>query len=533
MESTNFDILVVGGGIIGAGIARDAALRGYSVALIEKNDFGFGTSSGSSKIVHAGLRYVAQKELRLVREGSIERKKILEMAPHITRPSKFLFPVYSDLRFTKSKLRLGTWVYDLLAGFRNHTFHKILNPEKARSILPDPIREENFEGAVLFGDGLMDDARLTLEVVLSAEEKGATVLNYCQAGTFCEDSSGLIKNVIAIDKVKNEIFQINAQLIVLACGHWTDLVIRGIDSSYPKTIRPTKGIHIITKNFYHKDFTLGLNIKDGRIFFVAPLHDHLLIGTTDTDYDGDLDHVPVNQEDVNYLIDAVNFLFPNALREEDVISAYSGLRPLVKSPTAKSESEISRKHEIIEIKPNVYAIVGGKFTTYRAMAKELVDRLCEQLGDKKKCKTDKIPLYGWFSTKRKHWENWATIAIENLTIRYQLPKDVAQNLLRYGKNYPRLCEGMDLDPSLKEKFSPDQPYTLAELSYFINYEKAITLNDVMFRRTQLQLSEGQGLGCAERVAEEMAKILNWSPEKTKAELENYKESLVWKGQRLM
>ena len=179
MNEKTYDILVIGGGITGAGIARDAALRGLSVALVEKNDFGSGTSSGSSKLVHAGLRYIGQKEFRLVREASIERKKILEMAPHITKPLKFLVPLHSDTILSKNKLRLAVWLYDLMANFRNYTFHKILGPEKAKEILPAPIRESNFQGAALYGDGQMDDARLNLEIILSAENAGADVLNYC------------------------------------------------------------------------------------------------------------------------------------------------------------------------------------------------------------------------------------------------------------------------------------------------------------------------------------------------------------------
>ncbi len=531
LQVEEFDVLVVGGGITGAGIARDATLRGYSVALIEKGDFGSGTSSGSSKIVHAGLRYLSQKEFRLVREASVERKKILEMAPHITRPLKFIVPLHSDTKTKKSKIRLGVWLYDLLAGFRNYTFHKIMSPKEARSLLYSPIREENFQGVALYGDGQMDDARLTLDVVLSAEEHGATILNYCQVSSFCEDSSGVINTIMAFDKLKNEIFQINARSIVLACGHWTDQIIHSIEPSAPERIRPTKGIHIITKRFYNKDYAIVVPVEDGRIIFLVPFEKYLLIGTTDTDYAGDYDNVSVAKEDVTYLINAINFIFPDALREEDVYSAYSGLRPLIISPTAKSESDVSRKHEIFSVKSNIHAIAGGKYTTYRLMAKELVDRLESLLGKKGKCRTDRVPLYGWMSTKRKDWNNWSIIAMENLTIRYQLPKDVARHLLRYGKNYLKICEEMDYDPQLRERISEYRPDIFAEIDYFIKHEKAITLNDVMLRRTQLQLSEFQGLDCIERVVIRMAKILGWSSEKMNEEISIYKKSLVWKPEK--
>ncbi|MFX0185042.1 MAG: glycerol-3-phosphate dehydrogenase/oxidase [Candidatus Hodarchaeota archaeon] len=528
MKAEEFDILIIGGGITGAGIARDAALRGHSVALVEKNDFGYGTSSGSSKIVHAGIRYLGQKEFRLVREGSVERKKILEMTPHLTRPIQFVLPLYTDTKYPKSRIRKAVWLYDLLAGFRNFTFHKILNPEKARSILPSPLREESFQGAAIYGDGQMDDARLTLDVILSAEEYGANVLNYCEAVSFQENKMGSIENVQLLDTMDNNKFELKARSIILACGHWTERIAKSIDPDAKIHIRPTQGIHIITKRFYDKDYALGLPIMDGRFFFILPFGKYNLVGTTDTDYNEDFDYVPVNAEDIDYLIDATNFLFPGVLQKEDVYSAYSGIRPLILSPTVKSESEVSRAHEIFAIKPNLCAIAGGKFTTYRAMAKDSVDYIEKVLGKKGKCRTHKVPLFGWISTKRKHWDNWATIAIENLIIRYRLPEDVARHLLRYGKNYLKICEELDKHPDLIERISENRLDILAEIDYAIKHEKALTLADIMLRRTQIQLSEHQGLDCVETVSRRMAYVLGWSVKKEKEEIESYKQALVWK-----
>ncbi|MHA1969217.1 MAG: glycerol-3-phosphate dehydrogenase/oxidase [Candidatus Hodarchaeales archaeon] len=527
MNAEEFDVVIIGGGINGVGIARDAILRGFSVALIEKNDFGYGTSSGSSKLVHAGLRYLAQKEFRLVREASIERKKILEMAPHITRPLEFLLPLYSDMNTSKSRIRLGVWLYDLLATFRNYTFHKIRNSEIGRNFLPNPIREENFQGIASYGDGQMDDARFTLEVMLSAEEHGALVLNYCQAVNFNEDSQGNIESLIAIDNITNEKIQIKAKSFVLACGHWTDDIIQQINPSALKRIRQTKGIHLITKRFYNKDYAVVVPVQDGRIMFLVPFGKYQLVGTTDTDYSGNFDDIPVSAEDIEYVISAVNYIFPNALRKEDVISAYSGLRPLLISSDAKSEDETSRKHEIFTIKPNVLVIAGGKFTTYRSMAKELVDQISKFTDKKTKCKTDKVPLFGWLSTKRKYWKEWVIISKENMKIRYQLPDDVAEHLLRYGKNYLNICNEIDLKPELREQITDNRPNILAEINYSIKYEKALTLSDFMLRRTQIQLSEDQGLDCAEIIANHMGKILKWSYERIRNEIDLYKTSLVW------
>jgi glycerol-3-phosphate dehydrogenase len=527
MNAEEFDIVIIGGGINGVGIARDAILRGFSVALVEKNDFGYGTSSSSSKLVHAGLRYVAQKEFRLVREASIERKKMLEMAPHITRPLEFLIPLYSDMVTSKSRIRLAVWLYDLLATFRNYTFHKIRNSEVGRNFLPNPIREENFQGIASYGDGQMDDVRYTLEVLLSAEEHGALVLNYCQADAFKEDPKGNIESLIAIDSITNQKFLIKAKSFILACGHWSDDIIKKINPSASNRIRPTKGIHLITRRFYKKDYAVVVPIQDGRIMFLVPFGKYQLVGTTDTDYSGDFDNIIVTTDDVEYVINGINQIFPNALRKEDVYSAYSGLRPLLISSDAESEGEVSRKHEIFSIKPNVLAIAGGKFTTYRSMAKEIVDQISTLNNKKTKCRTDKIPLYGWLSTKRKYWKEWVIISKENMRIRYQLPDDVAEHLLRYGKNYLKICNEIDQLPELRERIIDTRQYILAEINYSIKYEKSLNLSDFMLRRTQLQLSEHQGLDCVEIIANHMGKILKWSSERIRKEINLYKTNLVW------
>ena len=262
---------------------------------------------------------------------------------------------------------------------------------------------------------------------------------------------------------------------------------------------------------------------------MVPFGEYLLIGTTDTDYTGDFDYIPVQTEDIEYLIQAINTIFPGTLKEEDILSAYSGLRPLILPVDAKSESDVSRKHEIYELKPNVMAIAGGKYTTYRAMAKELVDRLDKFFNKKNKCVTDKVPLFGWVSTSRKNWEDWTIVAIENMTIRHELPQDVATHLLVYGKNYSRICEKINESPELSKRIAENRPYILAEINYMIEIEKARTLNDIMLRRTQIQLSANQGLDCVDTVANQMARILGWDTKKLQEEIQIYKNSLVWKA----
>ena len=300
-----------------------------------------------------------------------------------------------------------------------------------------------------------------------------------------------------------------------------------IDPSYIPRIRPTKGIHLITKRFYNLEYAIGMPVEDRRFIFVIPFGEYQLVGTTDTDYTDDPDNIKVTRADVHYLIDAVNFLFPGSLNENDVLSAYSGLRPLIKSEDAKSESEVSRKHEIQTIKPNIFSIAGGKFTTYRSMAKELVDEIAKILETDKKCNTDKKPLYGWVNTKRKGWDIWAKVACDNMMIRYKLPEDVAKQLLRYGKHYQRLVDDIGNNKKLKTVISKHRPYIFGEIDYYIKYEKAVTLRDVLLRRSQIQLSIEQGLDCVEPIAQHMASLLGWSPEKTKTEIHEYKKALVW------
>ena len=523
-----FDILIIGGGITGAGIARDAALRKLKVALIEKGDFGSGTSSGSSKLVHAGLRYLAQKEFRLVYEASREREKILEMAPHLTRPLKFLVPLHSDTKTPKGKIRLAVWLYDIFALFKNYTFHQLLNETRSRDLLPKPLRSENFQGAALYGDGQMDDARLTLDVILSAEEYGAYVLNYCIADEYQVGSDDKIEMVVATDRITGRKIKITAKYIVFACGHWTDKIIHKFNPAAPLRLLPSKGIHIIVKRFYDQDYAVVVPVKDGRIIFLVPFGDFLLIGTTDTVYKEDLDYVPVLEEEIEYLINAINYLFPGVLKRENILSAYSGIRPLILSPDAKSESDTSRKHEIFTIKANVLAIAGGKYTTYRSMAKEVVDKVSKELALTTKCISDKMPLYGWSAITRSQWNSWKTIIKEEMIYRYNLPKDVAEHLTKYGKHYKLICEISETNPELKKRISESRPYILAEILYQIRNEKVITLNDVMLRRTQIQLTENQGLDCVENIAQFMGRYMNWNSKKIADEIKIYLESLVLK-----
>lgn len=529
LKSEEFDLLIIGGGITGAGILRDAQLRGYKAALIEKEDFGSGTSSGSSKLIHAGLRYLGQKEFKLVREASVERKRLIEMIPSLSRPLPFLIPMYTDSVVKKSKIRLALWLYDLLAGFRNYGFHKFHGIEESKMMLPAKVKTENFEGTGYYFDGQMDDVRITEEVILSAEDHGGVVLNHAEAIEFVKREGGnSIQEVVIKDKISGITFNTKARYYCFAVGHWENYLVKLINPDASLRIRPTKGIHMIVKRFYHKEYAVTCPVDDGRIIFLLPFGKYNIIGTTDTDYNGDLDYVPVKEEDINYLIVAINKIFDQAITKEDIVSAYSGLRPLIKPEIMKSESDVSRTHEIIEVANNVLSIAGGKFTTFRQMSEDFVDKMESSLEVKNKCKTTKIHYHSWDNINRNNWNNWCIIAKEDMRIRYKLDDDIIDHLLSYGIHYEKICKYFMKNPEIKSRISSDRPYILAEIDFFVKKQHALTLNDVMFRRTQIQLSENQGLDCVDVVAKRMKELLSWSDQKVITEIEAYKKALVWK-----
>lgn len=536
ISKQKFDIIVIGGGIIGAGIARDASLRGYKVLLIEKDDFGSGTSSGSSKLIHAGLRYLATKEFGLVRAASIERKKIVNMTPNISKPLKFIIPAYKD-NFPKNKARLAVWLYDIMAGFRNFGFHKIYSKKKALKLFPNTIRIENFQGAATYYDASMDDARITLENILSAESNGATVLNYCKA-----EKIELLENGAKIklnDYILNETIEVIGKVAISATGIWTDQILNNIVDYKHKgqTIRSTKGIHLITEKFFHSDSAVVIPTNDDRIIFVLPFGKYNCIGTTDTDYVGNLDYVQVTDEDVMYLIDATKNLFGDILTKDMIVSAYSGLRPLIESfdknnkneNNKKTASKVSRKHEIFKINNHFWAIAGGKYTTFREMSKEIVDKIeKETFLTKNKCLTDKQPLWGWSYLNRSKWEIWSKKKIIEL-INIGISEESAQHLLRYGIKVDTLIEMIKKDKSntLKNPIIEGREEILVEVDYSILYEKVWNLSDFMLYRTQLQLSKNQGKDCVDIIVERMAQLLNWDRNTQEVEKLNYKKKLVW------
>jgi glycerol-3-phosphate dehydrogenase len=393
LSTEEYDLLVIGGGVTGCGIALDAASRGMKVGLIEKVDFAAGTSSKSTKLIHGGLRYLKQFEVGLVRETGRERAIVHKLAPHLVLPEKMLLPIIKKGTYGKWAAWFGVLVYDLLAGVGGDDRRKMLDKKTTFGI--EPLLDESIlKGGCLYAEYRTDDARLTIELIKRATCYGAMAVNYCTATDFEYDNDRKVKGVTCSDEINGKIFTIQAKQIVSAGGPWVDK-LRAINSSKNgKQLHLTKGVHIVFP--HHKlplKHSVYFDVPDGRMIFAIPRGKVTYVGTTDTNYTGNLDRVVATKADATYLLEAVRHAFPSTLLEQtDVISNWSGLRPLIHEE-GKSPSELSRKDEIFESPSGLISIAGGKLTGYRRMAERIVDLVDERLEKPYgSCFTDKITL---------------------------------------------------------------------------------------------------------------------------------------------
>jgi glycerol-3-phosphate dehydrogenase len=380
LRADEFDLLVIGGGINGAGIARDGALRGLRVALVERDDFASGTSSRSSRLVHGGVRYLEHGFLHLVFESSRERRILLRVAPHLVRPLAFTWPVYRGARIPGWKLAAGLWLYDLLALFRNVGRHRSLSAAGVRAAEPR-LRQDGLAGGATYFDAATDDARLTLANIIDAVAAGAVVLNHAEV-TSLGGPQGRVSAVEVRDCLGGETFSVRARAIVNATGPWTDTISRMEDPSSRPAVLGTKGVHVAVhaSRVGNRSAVTLLSPTDGRVMFVLPAGEHTIIGTTDTAATETPDQVRATQADVRYLLDCVNAFFPEAsLRPDDVVCAWAGIRPLIASGNAGNPAGASREHLVAEGPRGVIAVTGGKLTTYRAMSAEVVNLVQRRL----------------------------------------------------------------------------------------------------------------------------------------------------------
>lgn len=482
LTSQEFDLLVVGGGITGCGIALDAALRGMKVALIEKNDFASGTSSRSTKLIHGGLRYLKQLEFKLVRDVGSERAIVHRNARHIVIPEKMLLPIVEGGSLGELPTSVGLLVYDLLAGVKKSERRKML--DRHATLKAEPLLQPNkLLGGGLYFEYRTDDSRLTIELAKSANANGALLLNYAELKGFLHNASDKICGARVEDKTDGSEFDIKAKVVVNACGPWVDLLRKKDNSLKGKRLQLTKGVHLV---FPYEKLPLQqasyFDVGDGRMIFAIPRNNITYVGTTDTVYNQEIDSPQCSKEDAEYLIKAVNTVFKDVnLKLSDIESTWAGLRPLIHED-GKSPSELSRKDEIMVSESGLVSIAGGKLTGYRLMAAKIVDLAAKTLGrDYGRCKTRTYRLTGG------EFENEAAFnkALNDFIVlgeRADIPATKTREwFFRYGNNTKAVIENV---ASLLLQFDDrEELYTAAEIKYAVENEMVYELNDFLIRRT--------------------------------------------------
>ncbi|HEX7977765.1 MAG TPA: glycerol-3-phosphate dehydrogenase/oxidase [Gemmatimonadaceae bacterium] len=500
-----FDLLVVGGGITGAGVARDAALRGLRVALVEKQDYASGTSSRSSRLVHGGVRYLEHGQIGLVFESSRERRTLQRIAPHLVRPLAFTWPVYRGARVPRWKLSAGLTLYDVLSLFRNRR-HERLDLEGVHRREP-ALRTDALVGGALYWDAATDDVRLTLATVLSAQHAGAVTLNHTAVtGLICDGDR--VAGATVQGTLDGAIMSVRARVVVNATGPWSDEIERMADPKAGPGVRGSKGVHVsVPRVRLGNVAAVTLTApQDGRVMFVLPAGSHAIIGTTDT-YDATSpDDVHASSADVRYLLDAANHYFPEArLRESDVVATWAGIRPLAAPGATGAPSSASREHSIEEGVPGLVRVTGGKLTTYREMAAQVVDTVERALGHTlSPCRTATLALAGGDMRDPDEEIAHAVNAIGDET--------VARRLVgAYGTAWHGVWSLTEADPALAGFVQSGFPYVYAELLHAITHEQAATLGDLLIRRIPIAFeTRDHGRSTARRIAPVVGRWMRWS-----------------------
>ncbi len=512
LKSQLFDLVIIGGGATGCGIALDAASRGMNVALVEKEDFASGTSSKSTKLIHGGLRYLKQLEFGLVRETGTERAMVHKLAPHLVLPEKMILPITKNGTYGKWAASFGVMVYDLVAGVEKEDRRKMLSKEK--TLQEEPlIFDENLEGSCFYSEYRTDDARLTIELIKRAYAFGAISLNYCKATEFTYKNK-VVNGIRCHDELAKESFSIEAKQVVSAGGPWVDN-LRTIDKSKKGSqLHLTKGVHIV---FPHSKFPLTHSVyfdnKDGRMIFAIPRGKITYVGTTDTNYKGSLDRVVATQADVDYIIAAINQAFKIKLATKDVVSNWAGLRPLIHEE-GKSPSELSRKDEIFESPSGLISIAGGKLTGYRKMAQRIVDLVEKRLpATFAKCKTHEIPLVATPLKNSKAVDEYINQIKVNLS-KYNLAEYYSWYLVTtYGKQTDLI-----LDKMATFNDEPIIALARAEVWYGIHHEMTNSLEDYFVRRSGRLYFDIESIAIVrEIITNDFQNYLAWDQKRMKKE----------------
>lgn len=523
LTSTHYDLLIIGGGITGAGIALDASSRGLKTALLEKNDFAFGTSSRSTKLIHGGLRYLKQLEFGLVKEVGSERAILHKLAPHLVLAEKMLLPLREKRGFGSILTSLGLKLYDWLAGVKEADQRKMLT--RNQTIKAEPLLDpKDVKGGGLYAEYRTDDARLTIEIIKKAVEQGCDILNYTHVKDFLIHD-GKITGVIAHDFFINEDFKVTAKVVVNATGPWVD-DLRELDGSKKgKTLHLTKGVHIVVDRVkFPVQQSIYFDIPDGRMIFAIPRNNITYIGTTDTTYSGDKDEVHATKADVEYLINGVNESFPAVnLVMEDIQSSWAGLRPLIHEE-GKSPSELSRKDEIFESKSGLISIAGGKLTGYRKMAERIVDLVIEKHFEAlslRGCQTENLKLVGADFDEPAEVKQFVAEVHARLQS-YDLERYAVYLVYNYGKNTSNILM------YLEKHFQEYDTISLAkaECWYCIHFEMSLYLTDFFNRRTGMLFFDIERIASlVEPISLIFKESLEWSDEELAIELRNLNDTL--------
>jgi len=521
LASKEFDVLIIGGGITGAGILLDATSRGLSAALIEKEDYASGTSSRSTKLIHGGLRYLKNYEFKLVREVGKERAVVYNIAPHLVVPEKMLLPLVEGGSFGKFGTGIGLWLYDKLAGVTGEDKRKILSKGKTLEIEP-ALRNDILKGAGYYAEYRTDDARLTLEIIKTAVQLKATTINYTAATELVYENK-IITGVKCIDAITKTPFSIKAKKIVNATGPWVDELREKDKSLSNKKMHLTKGVHIVVdRNKLPINNSIYFDVEGGRMIFAIPRQEITYIGTTDTEFSEDKNSPNVTKEDVQYLVDAVNKMFPNAeLNISHILSSWSGIRPLIHED-GKNTSELSRKDELFISNSGLITIAGGKLTGYRLMAKKVVDLIGKQLNINHKCTTQNIKISGGEFDTPDLVDSFI-LSIKSRLKSLQIAEKKAEYLVRtYGKQANSILEIFE-----NEKFNV---LVEAEVWFSLRYDSTITLIDFFLRRTsKINFEPHLVLEEAKITLPQFVKYLNWNKLAEKPaikDLENYLTSVT-------
>jgi len=517
LAGETFDVCIVGGGINGAAVARDAVLRGMTVAMLEMRDFAWGTSSRSSKLVHGGVRYLQQGDVALVLESCRERDVLrTRIAPHLVRAQRFVFPIYDDDSTPVWQLRIGLTLYDLLAGFQNVARHKHLTAAALREHEP-AVASEGLRGGALYYDCWTDDARLTLETALAARSAGAAILNHAEVMSFEKDSTGRVVAACVRDRLGSREATVHARAFINVAGPWLDDVRRLDDGGAPPRLRLTKGVHAVfdRSRIGNRDAIVIRGI-DGRVMFAIPWQSQTVIGTTDTFFNGDPADVRAEPDDIDYILAAANRAFPAAdVSARDIVATWAGLRPLVAPEDERTASEVSREDQVFESPAGLLSLGGGKLTTHRKVAEVLVDRAAEKIGRRVgPCRTAEVPLPGGADFPPGD-------AAED-----EPPSREEHIRRRYGALSGEVAALVRGDEGLGERAVPDRPDLVAELVHAVEYEMACSIDDVLSRRVPLALRSRQRGGEVLRtVAAILASRFGWDEGRLESEIESYREHL--------